>query len=118
MKISIESVVSEILIEPRYRGTAFAFLSGKVLRLATPYLMIVCLVCSLLLAHNPLFQVMLLAQACVYSIALVTYLVPALNTVKPFKLISYIVIGHLANFIGGMKYLLGMENGRWKRVNQ
>ena len=106
------------LLLPRYRGTAFAFLSGKVLRLATPYLMIVCLVCSLLLAHNPLFQIMLLAQACVYGIALVTYLVPALNTVKPFKLISYIVIGHLANFIGGMKYLLGMENGRWKRVNQ
>ena len=40
-------------------------------------------------------------------LTLVTYLVPALNTVKPFKLISYIVIGHLANFIGGMKYLLG-----------
>ncbi|EMB2741082.1 glycosyltransferase family 2 protein, partial [Vibrio parahaemolyticus] len=43
---------------------------------------------------------------------------PALNTVKPFKLISYIVVGHIANFVGGMKYLLGMENGRWKRVNQ
>ncbi|MBT0114038.1 glycosyltransferase family 2 protein [Vibrio alginolyticus] len=106
------------LLLPRYRGTAFAFLSGKVLRLATPYLMIVCFICSLLLAHNPLFQVMLFAQVGIYSIALITYLMPALNTIKPFKLISYIVIGHLANFIGGMKYLLGMENGRWKRVNQ
>ncbi|GAJ70677.1 glycosyltransferase SypQ [Vibrio sp. JCM 18904] len=106
------------LLLPRYRGTAFAFLSGKVLRLATPYLMIVCFICSLLLAHNPLFQVMLSAQVGIYSIALITYLMPALNKIKPFKLISYIVIGHLANFIGGMKYLLGMENGRWKRVNQ
>ncbi|HBK5918694.1 TPA: glycosyltransferase family 2 protein [Vibrio alginolyticus] len=106
------------LLLPRYRGTAFAFLSGKVLRLATPYLMIVCFICSLLLAHNPLFQVMLSAQVGIYSIALITYLMPALNTIKPFKLISYIVIGHLANFIGGMKYLLGMENGRWKRVNR
>ncbi|MDW1732653.1 glycosyltransferase family 2 protein [Vibrio sp. Vb2235] len=106
------------LLLPRYRGTAFAFLSGKVLRLATPYLMIVCFICSLLLAHNPLFQVMMSAQVGIYSIALITYLMPALNTIKPFKLISYIVIGHLANFIGGMKYLLGMENGRWKRVNQ
>ncbi|ELB2785228.1 glycosyltransferase family 2 protein [Vibrio alginolyticus] len=106
------------LLLPRYRGTAFAFLSGKVLRLATPYLMIVCFICSLLLAHNPLFQVILFAQVGIYSIALITYLMPALNTIKPFKLISYIVIGHLANFIGGMKYLLGMENGRWKRVNQ
>ena len=106
------------LLLPRYRGTAFAFLSGKVLRLATPYLMIVCFICSLLLAHNPLFQVMLSAQVGIYSIALITYLMPALATIKAFKLISYIVIGHLANFIGGMKYLLGMENGRWKRVNQ
>lgn len=106
------------LLLPRYRGTAFAFLSGKVLRLATPYLMIVCLVCSLLLAQHPVFLLLLLAQVGIYGIALMTYLIPALNTVKPFKLISYIVIGHIANFVGGMKYLLGMENGRWKRVNQ
>ncbi|EOG1783897.1 glycosyltransferase family 2 protein [Vibrio parahaemolyticus] len=106
------------LLLPRYRGTAFAFLSGKVLRLATPYLMIVCLVCSLLLAQHPVFLLLLLAQVGIYGIALMTYLIPALNTVKPFKLISYIFIGHIANFVGGMKYLLGMENGRWKRVNQ
>ncbi|TDE20973.1 glycosyltransferase family 2 protein [Vibrio owensii] len=106
------------LLLPRYRGTAFAFLSGKVLRLATPYLMIMCLVSSLLLIHYPAFQFLMLTQLAVYSVALITYLVPVLNLFKPFKLISYLVVGHIANFAGGLRYLLGMENGRWKRVNQ
>ncbi|EOA9036988.1 glycosyltransferase family 2 protein [Vibrio harveyi] len=106
------------LLLPRYRGTAFAFLSGKVLRLATPYLMIMCFVSSLLLMEYPTFQALLVAQLAVYSIALITYLIPAFNLFKPFKLINYIVVGHIANFAGGLRYLLGMENGRWKRVNQ
>ncbi|WP_330472118.1 glycosyltransferase family 2 protein [Vibrio harveyi] len=106
------------LLLPRYRGTAFAFLSGKVLRLATPYLMIMCFVSSLLLMEYPTFQALLVAQLAVYSITLITYLIPAFNLFKPFKLINYIVVGHIANFAGGLRYLLGMENGRWKRVNQ
>lgn len=66
------------LLLPRYRGTAFAFLSGKVLRLATPYLMIMCFVSSLLLMEYPTFQALLVAQLAVYSIALITYLIPAI----------------------------------------
>lgn len=106
------------LLLPRYRGTAFAFLSGKVLRLATPYLMIICLVSSLLLDHYPAFQFLMLGQLAVYLVALITYFVPVFNIFKPFKLISYMVVGHVANFAGGLRYLLGLENGRWKRVNQ
>ncbi|NOJ18184.1 glycosyltransferase family 2 protein [Vibrio jasicida] len=106
------------LLLPRYRGTAFAFLSGKVLRLATPYLMILCLVSSLLLDHYPAFQILMFGQLAVYLVALITYFVPVFNIFKPFKLISYMVVGHIANFAGGLRYLLGMENGRWKRINQ
>ncbi|AUW05109.1 glycosyltransferase family 2 protein [Vibrio campbellii] len=106
------------LLLPRYRGTAFAFLSGKVLRLATPYLMIMCLTSSILLIEHPAFQLLLAGQLAVYLVAFITYLIPALNVFKPFKLINYMVVGHIANFAGGLRYLLGMENGRWKRVNQ
>ncbi|HHB1592181.1 TPA: glycosyltransferase family 2 protein [Vibrio campbellii] len=106
------------LLLPRYRGTAFAFLSGKVLRLATPYLMIMCLTSSILLIEHPAFQLLLAGQLAVYFVALITYLIPAFNLFKPFKLINYMVVGHIANFVGGLRYLLGMENGLWKRVNQ
>ncbi|ABU71182.1 glycosyltransferase family 2 protein [Vibrio campbellii] len=105
------------LLLPRYRGTAFAFLSGKVLRLATPYLMIMCLTSSILLIEHPTFQLLLTGQLAVYLVAFITYLIPAFNLFKPFKLINYMVVGHIANFAGGLRYLLGMENGRWKRVN-
>ncbi|HDM8232844.1 TPA: glycosyltransferase family 2 protein [Vibrio campbellii] len=105
------------LLLPRYRGTAFAFLSGKVLRLATPYLMIMCLTSSILLIEHPAFQLLLTGQLAVYLVAFITYLIPVFNLFKPFKLINYMVVGHIANFVGGLSYLLGMENGRWKRVN-
>ncbi|MBT0327906.1 glycosyltransferase family 2 protein, partial [Vibrio campbellii] len=81
------------LLLPRYRGTAFAFLSGKVLRLATPYLMIMCLTSSILLIEHPTFQLLLTGQLAVYLVAFITYLIPAFNLFKPFKLINYMVVG-------------------------
>ena len=56
------------LFSPKFKGIAFAFFSGKGLRLLTPYLMIVCLVCSILLNEYLLFEVLLWAQVVVYSI--------------------------------------------------
>ncbi|EDP60113.1 glycosyltransferase family 2 protein [Vibrio sp. AND4] len=102
------------LLLPRYRGTAFTFLSGKVLRLATPYLMIICLVSSLLLIEHKAFLVLFAAQLIFYLMAFISYLIPAFKVFKSFKLIHYIVVGHIANFVGGLLYLLGIEKDRWK----
>lgn len=103
---------------PRYRGVAFAFLSGKGLRLATPYLMLMCLACSVLLINQPLFAAALVAQIGLYSVALLAQLLPDIFSHKLCKLVLYIVAGHVANFLGGARYLLGLETGKWSKVNQ
>ncbi|CAK2793767.1 Glycosyltransferase family 2 protein [Vibrio crassostreae] len=106
------------LFSPKFKGIAFAFFSGKGLRLLTPYLMIVCLVCSILLKDYLLFEVLLWAQVVVYSIGLLGCILPKSLITKPISLISYLVVGHYANFIGGLRYLLGLENSPWTRANR
>ncbi|CAH8188132.1 glycosyltransferase family 2 protein [Vibrio aestuarianus] len=106
------------LFSPRYKGVAFAFFSGKGLRLATPYLMLICFSCSLVLMHNFLFMILLLLQIFAYSLGALGVLFPRLFSYKICQLVTYIVAGHYANFIGGLRYLLGLENGRWARVNR
>jgi len=106
------------LFNPKFKGIAFAFFSGKGLRLLTPYLMIVCLVCSVLLRDYLVFEVMLWAQIAVYSIGVLGCIMPKNLTNKPISLISYLIVGHYANFIGGIRYLLGLENAAWTRANR
>ncbi|MDF2152227.1 glycosyltransferase family 2 protein [Vibrio sp. CAU 1672] len=106
------------LLRPRYRGTAFTFVSGKVLRLATPYLMLACLISSLSLSHNTVFAILSGGQVALYLIAVLSLVVPSLNTIRVFKIISYVLLGHAANLTGGMRYLLGLENKPWTRLNQ
>lgn len=105
------------LFKPKYKGVAFAFFSGKGLRLVTPYMMITCLVTSALLASNPLFLAALITQISCYTIAILHYFFPSISRIKPCQLITYLITGHYANFIGGMRYLLGLESGHWTRIN-
>ncbi|USD39955.1 glycosyltransferase family 2 protein [Vibrio sp. SCSIO 43135] len=106
------------LFSPKYKGVAFAFISGKGLRLMMPYLMIICLVGSVVLMDNPLFFAALVAQIVIYALAMLGFLFPHIFNYKICRLITYLVAGHYANFIGGLRYLLGLESGRWTRVNR
>ncbi|WP_261883046.1 glycosyltransferase family 2 protein [Vibrio pelagius] len=106
------------LFSPKFKGIAFAFFSGKGLRLLTPYLMIVSLVCSFFLRDYFLFNFLFCAQIAVYTLGIVGYLLPKKLSIKPLSLISYLVVGHYANFVGGIRYLIGLENTPWTRVNR
>lgn len=106
------------LFSPKFKGIAFAFFSGKGLRLLTPYLMIVSLVCSFFLSEYLLFNFLFWMQIAVYALGIVGHLLPKKLSIKPISLISYLVVGHYANFVGGIRYLIGLENTPWTRVNR
>ncbi|ENM5730191.1 glycosyltransferase family 2 protein [Vibrio mimicus] len=106
------------LFSPKHGKVAFAFLSGKGLRLLTPYLMLTCLISSALLAiHNPLFVVLLGGQISLYLIATCSHWMPEQRQPSLLRWLHYLVFGHIANFIGGLRYLCGYEKGRWIKVN-
>ncbi|MCK6264938.1 glycosyltransferase family 2 protein [Vibrio sp. ZSDE26] len=106
------------LFSPKYKGVAFAFISGKGLRLVMPYLMLACFITSIMLMSHPLFLAALIAQVSIYTLAAMSLIFPTLITCKLCKLMTYLVSGHFANLIGGLRYLLGFESGRWTRVNR
>ncbi|USD67788.1 glycosyltransferase family 2 protein [Vibrio sp. SCSIO 43136] len=106
------------LFLPKHRGIALAFISGKGLRLATPYLMICCLVLSISLSHYELFAALLGLQLAAYAIGVMAWWQPTLFKHTICRYLSYLIAGHTANLIGGLRYLLGMESGRWNRVNE
>lgn len=105
------------LFSPQYGRTAFTFFSGKGLRLFTPYLMITCLISSLWLAQtNAIFLVLFYSQVAVYVIAAIANYCPPLQKLRLIRLITYLIVGHTANLIGGLRYLFGLENGKWQRL--
>ncbi len=105
------------LLLPQYGSVAFAFASGKALRVLMPFLMLTALIGSLLLANEHwLFATMAAAQLLAYGLAAWQLLATPRYDNKYLQTLAYIVAGHLSGFLGTLRYCLGLENGRWQRV--
>ena len=95
------------LLLPRYRGTAFTFASGKVLRVLMPYLMIIALAGSLYLAPiHPVFLLSAILQTSIYGLSLVLEVLGIGDSVKLLQTLKYLVRGHLNNLKGSTGYVL------------
>ena len=105
------------LLCPRHGGVAFAFASGKALRALMPFCLLGLLVGSALLAvQSPFFLTLLLAQCVVYGLAAYRQFTLPRSAAKPLATVHYLVTGHLAGLIGAIRYLLGLERGRWQKL--
>lgn len=94
------------LLLPRYGGIAFAFISGKGLRVLMPFLMIATLICSLLLAFDYAFFLLLaITQVLAYLLAAWEIVYKPANSHKFRQILAYIVGGHMAGFIGTLNYI-------------
>ncbi|MFT6926250.1 MAG: cellulose synthase/poly-beta-1,6-N-acetylglucosamine synthase-like glycosyltransferase [Psychromonas sp.] len=106
------------LFLPRHGGIAFAFISGKGLRVMMPFLMIIALLGSLLLAfESTLFMLLAGLQIGAYSVAGWELLCKPVNSHKLCRLLAYLVGGHIAGLIGTLRYLLRLDKGHWKKNN-
>jgi cellulose synthase/poly-beta-1,6-N-acetylglucosamine synthase-like glycosyltransferase len=105
------------LLLPRYGGIAFAFISGKGLRVLMPFLMIAALICSLLLAFDyGFFLLLAIVQVLAYFLAAWEMLYKPANSHKVSQILAYIVGGHMAGFIGTLSYIL--RKHPYKHINQ
>lgn len=106
------------LLLPRYKGIAFAFISGKALRVLMPFLMLTTLFGSLILAVNNLFFLILASlQLIAYWLAAWQLYFNSKYSNKISKLLAYLVSGHIAGLIGTLRYALRLDKGRWTKVN-
>lgn len=106
------------LLLPHHRGIAFAFVSGKALRVLMPFLMILALLGSLFLAVNYIvFMTLLALQLIAYSMGAWQLYFKSENSNRVSKLLAYLVVGHLAGLIGTLRYLLRLDKDHWKKNN-
>ena len=101
----------------RRPGLAFAFLSGKGLRVAMPALMVFAFAGSAISARDS--ELMLMAaslQASAYGVAAAAALIPRLRRFGACEAVRYLVAGHLASAIGAARFVFGRRRGAWGRV--
>ena len=93
------------LLLPRHGGTAFTFASGKVLRVLMPYLMMIALIGSILLApEHSLFWLSAVGQMAIYGLYLVLELFGLGDSSKALQALKYLLRGHLNNLRGSLGY--------------
>ncbi|OUS11969.1 glycosyl transferase [Gammaproteobacteria bacterium 53_120_T64] len=105
------------LLLPRYRGVAFAFISGKGLRVLMPFCMLISLLGSIYLAQQyVLFIPIALGQVLLYQLALLQVVLKPKRQIPLMASLAYLVRGHCASLMGTLRYIAGLERGRWQSV--
>ena len=106
------------LLHPKYGSTAFAFASSKGLRVIMPFLMITAFIGSLyFVSWHWLFIAAALGQLGLYFCVLIWWITKRIPKHALAQSLHYLVAGHCANFIGSLRYMLGLEKKAWSRVS-
>ncbi|MEE8351788.1 MAG: glycosyltransferase family 2 protein [Rhodospirillales bacterium] len=106
------------LLHPRHGGVALAFASGKALRITMPYMMATCLMgCAALAPVSPLFLLLVSLQGLGYTLAVARPTILKSVRFRLLDVLHYIVTGHAANLVGSVRYLAGLEKGRWTKIS-
>ena len=105
------------MLHPRHRGVAFAFASGKAMRVLMPVLMAVGLVGSLGLAgQSSLFAALAALQVGGLLCAAFGMLLKDSAPV-PLAIAAYLVRGHAASLAGICRYAVGAHRRPWQRAS-
>ena len=104
------------MLHPHFKGIAFTFASGKALRVAMPFLMLIALIGSISLAtYSLVFLLLAVTQVSLYLLASIQLVLKFDN--KLLNVLVYLVSGHVAGIIGALTYLLNGSKKPWKPVN-
>ncbi len=107
------------LADPRRPGLAFVFASGKMLRAVMPFLLVLLLASTAVLAARGAAPFQALLAAGVAGLAFAGWAVWARPRwlPKPLAWWVYLVEGYAAALIGSVRYLLAPKGGAWKRAD-
>lgn len=105
------------LLLPLWKGTAFAFLSHKVLRWFTPFLLIICLLSlSFLAFYSNVFFYLLVCQVISFLLPLIDKIVPI--KLKPLNFVSHFYLMNFALLKGFINYCKGVKTNVWQPVKR
>jgi len=107
------------LADPRRPHLAFVFASGKMLRAFMPFLLVLLVAATVLLALQGavVFQALLAAQAAGLAFAAWAIRARPHGLAKPLAWWVYLVEGYAAALFGSVRYLAQPSRGAWKRAD-
>lgn len=106
------------LLSPKLGSVAFAFFSGKGLRGLMPLILFTqLLLCIWLAQYSVVFLSIALLQIAAIIIAGLSPKLQKKKIPASLKTVFYLVNGYRCGVIGSIRYLAGLERGRWKRVS-
>lgn len=106
-------LICKTLLHPQHGMTALSFFSGKVLRVAMPYLMLSAFALSYIASWmHPLFFIfLLLPQLAIYGLACLALIQK--RTRGKLAALRYLIIGHTATLVGSWQMLTNPKNIDW-----
>jgi cellulose synthase/poly-beta-1,6-N-acetylglucosamine synthase-like glycosyltransferase len=105
------------LLDPRRGWVAFTFLSHKILRWLCPFFLIGALIANVLLWHEPLYRLLLAAQAAFYLGPLIVTVIPdGTRVVRPLRLAAMFTTMNAALLVGFWRWMFGRQRAAWKRT--
>jgi len=107
------------LLSPTYGKVSWAFWSHKVLRWFGPLLMITAFGTNLVLADQPLYLNLLIAQGLFYAIALCGALLPFPGVAGKLVRVFWMFVNmNAALAVGFFRWLSQAQSGTWSRTNR
>lgn len=106
------------LFNPARPGIAFIFASGKALRALSPFLLAAMMMTSLALTTmgELFYAVPFLGLLALLYLGYTQIQGNLLNLPKILHPFAYLAAGHMAGFVGAVRFLARMEKGRWGRA--
>jgi cellulose synthase/poly-beta-1,6-N-acetylglucosamine synthase-like glycosyltransferase len=106
------------LLSPSLGWTAFNFFSGKALRAVMPLLILIQLaICILLSTNLAVFLTLSAIQLLGFFIAWLSSYLPQKLMHKYVNILFYLANGYRCSLVGIIRYMLGLERGRWTSVS-
>jgi cellulose synthase/poly-beta-1,6-N-acetylglucosamine synthase-like glycosyltransferase len=106
------------MLGPRFGFVAWALWSRKIIRWAVPFLLIMALVCSLILAQeSQLYRGFVIAEVIFVAAAAVGFILDRMGVKAGFFGFPYYFLAmNSALFVGALRFLRGREPTTWKVV--
>jgi cellulose synthase/poly-beta-1,6-N-acetylglucosamine synthase-like glycosyltransferase len=104
------------LLVPSRNPVWFQFLSHKVLRLATPWLLLMAWGVSLALARNGIYAGLWATQSLLFAVGLFAWKLPSIRRVRAFGILAAVFALNWAAFAAFWIWLRGGESLAWKKV--
>lgn len=112
------------LLSPSLRGTAWSYLSGKVLRAFMPSILLFQLLIASYLAFNSVVWLSFFATqlltiiAAIGSLYLPNGTLPDKKLLKPLSMGFYLINGYISGLIGTFRYLFRLDKHHWRSVSK